>query len=116
MAHPAPARRRQPEADFRADVVTTLRQLGYLVHANRRSDHIVIGAVGLPDILAVHPITGGLLALELKVEQRKPTPAQQAWLAALGRAGVVAAVVEPVDWPQVAQRAAALAGHKVHAR
>lgn len=117
---------RQLESAFRADVVNTLRQFGYLVTAIRRSDGVTIGDVGLPDIIAVHPTTGAFLALELKADPyRHATPAQYQWLEAFGRirtgplrppyapAADLAAVVRPDGWPQVAAQAAELAGHRV---
>lgn len=121
---------RQLEADFRRDVIKTLRTLGYLATAIRRSDGVTIGDTGLPDILAVHPTTGAFLALELKADpRRRATSAQTGWLRAFATprhafrgapsswrrqpAADLSMVVRPDDWPEIAEIAAELAGHKV---
>lgn len=117
---------RQLESAFRADVIATLRTLGYLATAIRRSDGVTIGDTGLPDVIAVHPQSGALLVLELKADPyRHATPAQYDWLNAFAvyrRHGVtppyapaadIARVVRPADWPKLAEEAAVLAGHKV---
>lgn len=129
-----PTTPRQRESEFQRDVVATLRTLGYLATSIRRSDGVTIGDVGLPDVLAVHPITGAFLALELKADPRRhATPAQVEWLVAFAKprsahdlpgraprfrapAADLAMVVRPEDWPEVAEIAAELAGHNVAAR
>lgn len=104
---------RANEAEFRADVIATLRQLGYLATAIRRSDRVTIGDVGLPDVIAVHEGTGAFFAIELKVGRRRATPEQLRWVAALDKRATLAAVVYPADWPALAAIAAAAAGHRV---
>lgn len=109
-----PTTPRQREAAFQADVIKTLRLLGYLATSIRRSDGVTIGDTGLPDVLAVHPTTGAFLALELKADPgRHATPAQVQWLDALAHRADVARVVRPDDWHDVALTAAELAGHTV---
>lgn len=121
MARPAQRRtssaKPYPETAFRADVIRSLRELGYLATAIRRSDGVTIGDVGLPDVIACHPVTGAMLTLELKVPPNVASPAQRRWLEAFGRnPRTVARLVTPQVWPDVARYAAELAGHKVHAR
>jgi hypothetical protein len=53
------------------------------------------GTVGAPDILGVLPC-GRLFGVECKRPGRKPTPAQEAFLARLRQAGAVALVIESV--------------------
>ena len=64
-------------------------------------------AVGLPDLLLVHPVWGRFMALECKGPKGRATPEQKRWVAAFQQVataapGVVHAfVVGPQDWPAV---------------
>ena len=94
-------RRGQPapvsERAWQSAVVRLLRQhsYAYVYHTwdSRRSPS------GFPDLVAVHEQPGrDLLALELKTDVGQVTPAQQAWLTALGQCtGVVSEVWRPQD-------------------
>jgi len=65
----------------------------------RRSDRALsMGARGVPDILAIPPIAGPVLAIETKANQGVLTDDQGAWLVRLLQAGVTVAVVRPVDY------------------
>lgn len=84
------------ERQFQADVRALLTLHGYrvhVVHDSRRSPE------GWPDVTALHP-NGDILALELKTETGRVTPAQTEWLALLNGCGVEARVLRPseVDW------------------
>ena len=57
--------------------------------------------VGFPDIFAIHPGRGVVLAAELKIGRRKPTPAQTAWLDAMRAAGIAAYCWVPADWKYI---------------
>jgi hypothetical protein len=88
-----------------ADFMWQIMQLARLYHwrcyhpfDSRRS------AVGYPDLTLVHPGRRLLCFLEIKREAGKTTPAQEAWLAALGAIpGVVAMVVRPSQWDEVVE-------------
>lgn len=57
--------------------------LGWRAYHVRRSDRAIImgrGGAGWPDIIAAHPGTHRLIALELKSDIGIPTPDQLAWL------------------------------------
>lgn len=84
------------ERQFQADVRALLALHGYrvhVVHDSRRSPE------GWPDVTALH-MNGDILALELKTETGRVTPAQIEWLALLNGCGVEARVLRPseVGW------------------
>lgn len=54
----------------------------------RDSRGITVGDSGLPDIIAVHPTRGLVLAWELKGTNGKPTGDQVAWIAGMSAPGV----------------------------
>lgn len=57
-------------------------------------------APGFPDLVIVKD--GRMLALELKTETGKTTPAQERWLEILGAVpGITARVARPSDWDDV---------------
>jgi len=82
------------EREFQAQVVQAAEALGYLcyhTHDSRRS------APGFPDLIMVRGYR--MIALELKVGRRKPTPEQLVWLAALRDVWQVDALwARPEDW------------------
>lgn len=55
---------------------------------------------GWPDLFLVRAERA--LAMELKSERGKVSPAQEEWLSALTRAGIQAIVARPSDWDMVA--------------
>jgi VRR-NUC domain-containing protein len=81
------------EADLQSQVLQTARILGclsYHTHDSRRSTS------GFPDLVIVHPGTGGLLFAELKRDGQDPTVPQRRWLDALG-VRHIAVVWRPAD-------------------
>jgi hypothetical protein len=74
---------------------------GWLAFHSRRSDLGVVqgtGARGLPDILAVHPDNGELVAIECKAENGRLSHEQWAWIWALRNAGITAVVCRPAEY------------------
>jgi hypothetical protein len=65
--------------------------LAYHTHDSRRSEK------GWPDLALAHPTARRFLVRELKTARGKVSPEQEAWLAALGAAGVDAGVWRPAD-------------------
>lgn len=64
------------------------------------SHGVTQGWPGLPDIIAVHPSRGQVLAWELKGSGGKPTGDQVAWIAAMAnpKVKVDARILYPVDY------------------
>jgi hypothetical protein len=82
-------------------LLDTFQIAGWLAFHSRRTDLGVAqgtGAVGLPDILAVHPYYGELVAIECKSERGRLSVEQWAWIWALRNAGVTAVVCRPSDY------------------
>jgi hypothetical protein len=82
------------EADLQSavlDLCRRLRLLTYHTHDSRRSHP------GWPDLVIVEPRSGALLFVELKTNTGRLSPAQQAWLHALGRRHL-ALVWRVEDW------------------
>jgi VRR-NUC domain len=72
---------------------------GWRWQHQRRSDRaLVMGNVGMPDILAVPPGGGPLLAIECKSEAGPLKSEQAAWLVGLALAGATVGVVRPHDY------------------
>ena len=89
--------RRVTEKQWTALVLDAARVLGwscYHTYDSRRS------APGFPDIVAVRgPVA---LALELKTETGRPTPAQERWLTMLAAVpGVTARLARPSQWDEI---------------
>ncbi|HET6910749.1 MAG TPA: VRR-NUC domain-containing protein [Mycobacteriales bacterium] len=82
------------EAELLQAVRDLARLRGWLVYHTHRSDR---SEPGFPDVIAVHPRTGHLLAVELKSANGRITRDQRAWLDALQSAGVDARVWYPAD-------------------
>ena len=85
------------ERDFLQQVKDLARLCGWRVYHtldSRGSDP------GFPDLVLVR--RGQLVFAELKTDSGKPTAAQTAWLADLGRVhGVDVHLWRPSDWPQI---------------
>ena len=88
------------EKAFMQAVVRLAKQHGYLVYHTFNAKR---SPEGFPDLVCVHPTERErpVLAWELKTTTGQVTPAQQAWVAALGGRQVVSAVWRPGDWPQI---------------
>lgn len=56
---------------------------------------------GFPDLLMVHAGKRLVVAAELKVEKRRPSPGQTAWLKAFQAAGVPSFLWRPSDWDTI---------------
>lgn len=68
-------------------------------HARRSDQAAMMGDAGVPDIVAVHPIWGLILAWELKGPGGRPTGDQVAWIAALApHPSVDARIIYPADY------------------
>ena len=93
--------RAQPERAFQASVIEFLQLNGFeLVFHDEDSRR---NTPGLPDIIAVRPVSGRyklcFLVLELKIHPNKPTAAQLRWLEAFGSVeGCTALLLYPEDW------------------
>lgn len=84
------------EAELQACVIDAAKRGGWLymhITDSRKS-----AAVGFPDLVLVHPVTGRLLLIELKSQTGKLRPEQEKWLAALYRGGHEAGVWRPDLW------------------
>lgn len=103
---------RETEAEFMQRVIDLARSLGWKVAHFRgvrvqRADGstywqtpVQADGAGWPDLFLVRKKKA--LALETKIRPNKPTPEQEAWLAALSLIpGVTAAVVYPEDWDEI---------------
>lgn len=77
---------------------------GWRAYHVRRSDRALVmgsGAVGFPDILAVHPERHRLVAIECKSDRGIPTPDQLVWLSALRQLVTVeATIVRPATYDE----------------
>lgn len=84
-----------PETDFYRTVVDAARVLGWRVHHQRSTRHgtPIMGDVGFPDFVLVHPGrpggTGHVLFVELKSDRKgaRLTPEQERWALTLVKAG-----------------------------
>lgn len=87
------------EAELLAGITEALELSGWLWTHIRRSDGVTMGDAGLPDVIAVHPTRGLVLAWELKSARGSATLDQAAWLAGFRRAQTVdARIVRPADY------------------
>lgn len=93
MARPATRWPPMSEAQLLAAVLEAAATYKWLAYHTHRSDH---SEAGFPDLILVRGAR--LLAVELKRDGARPTPAQQKWLDALELAGTVTMVWRPVDW------------------
>lgn len=88
------------EQDFAESVVALARDCGWLAchfrpaRTGKGWRTAIVGHIGFPDIVAVHPSTGRLVFAELKMRPEtqkagRPEPHQQRWLDALAIRGEV---------------------------
>jgi hypothetical protein len=90
---------KQTEAQFQATVLAVARVRGWLVYHvpdSRRS------TPGFPDLVMARD--GDVIFAELKLDGKKPTPAQQAWLDALPAALVGVYCWTPSQWTEIEER------------
>lgn len=92
------------EVVLQDNVVKMAQSLGYKVHYARKSAAEGkdgrwrgLSPMGWPDLFMVK--NGHAWAVELKSQEGRVTPEQEAWLAVLGRVpGISVAVWRPSDW------------------
>jgi hypothetical protein len=92
------------EAEFKNVVISVAKRYGWLIHhdlpaQNSRgkwATHIQ-GDAGFPDLLMVHPVSGKILAVELKAEKGKLSPLQKRWLMAFDVSATFNSVWKPSD-------------------
>ena len=97
------------EAQFTDRIVDTAHLYGWKAAHFRagRTAHgyrtpLQYDAKGWPDLILVHPDTGTVLAVEVKLwRNRKPAPEQEQWLRWLNLCGISAAVWTERDWEAV---------------
>jgi hypothetical protein len=97
-------RENMTEAEFKNVVISIAKRYGWLIHhdlpaQNSRgkwATHIQ-GDAGFPDLLMVHPVSGKILAVELKAEKGKLSPLQKRWLMAFDVSATFNSVWKPSD-------------------
>lgn len=107
-----PTLSQQTEAQFLRTVIGVAHVFGWRVNhvdAGRgRSGKwctAVIGDPGFPDVFLVHRTEKRrALALELKKVGGRATKEQLEWIEDMRRAGIVAGVVCPTDWPWIEEQ------------
>ena len=62
---------------------------------------VAADGAGFPDLVLVHPRRQLLAFAELKSDRGRVRPEQEAWLADLREAGVVAFLWRPSDWAAI---------------
>jgi len=92
------------EADLKEIVISVAKRYGWLIHhdlpaQNSRGRWLtnVQGDAGFPDLILLHPISGKLLAVELKAERGKVSPLQKRWLMAFDAGSHFNSVWKPSD-------------------
>ena len=92
------------EEELLVGLLELLGLTGFRAYHVRRSDRAIVqgsGGDGFPDIIAVHPERGRLLAIECKTDRGYPTPAQLSWLGALRRLALIeATIVRPSTYDE----------------
>jgi hypothetical protein len=89
------------EEELLQGITEALTLAGWRWSHHRRSDlGIAQGSPGLPDIIAVHPSRGLVLAWELKAEGGRVTGDQVAWIAGLAapKARIDARILYPAHY------------------
>jgi hypothetical protein len=92
------------EADLKEVVISVAKRYGWLIHhdlpaQNSRGRWLtnVQGDAGFPDLILLHPVSGRLLAVELKAEKGKLSPLQKRWLMAFDAGSHFNSVWKPSD-------------------
>lgn len=87
------------EDELLQGVTDALTLAGWIWTHIRRSDGVTVGNAGLPDIIAVHPTRGTVLAWELKSESGRESIDQVRWLAGFALADTIdSRVVRPSQY------------------
>lgn len=103
------------ETDFQQQLIDALHLHGWSLVAHFRpqqngsgkwSTAVAADGVGFPDLLAIHPGAGDVIAIEVKREGQHPTDEQQEWLDGFTAAGVDAVCWQPHDIDDALQRIA----------
>ena len=100
---------KQSEADFQRAVIDLAHLYRWrvahfrpaMMRSGRWATPVQGDGAGFPDLILVR--ARRLLALELKSDKGRATPAQIEWLADLAHAGVEAHVIRPGDWDQLVE-------------
>jgi hypothetical protein len=92
------------ENELKDIVISVAKRYGWLIHhdlpaQNNRGRWLtnIQGDAGFPDLLMVHPVSGKILAVELKSERGKLSPLQKRWLMAFDAGGIFNSVWKPSD-------------------
>ena len=92
------------ETELKDIVISVAKRYGWLIHhdlpaQNNRGRWLtnIQGDAGFPDLLMVHPVSGKILAVELKSEHGKLSPLQKRWLMAFDASEVFNSVWKPSD-------------------
>jgi hypothetical protein len=88
------------EKDWRQQIVTLCKLLGYDVYFTWNSRH---SPAGFPDIVAVNPIKKRLIVSELKVGKAKLTPFQEKWIQHFKDCGIEAYIWRPSQWEEIVE-------------
>jgi hypothetical protein len=97
-------RENMTEAEFKNVVISIAKRYGWLIHHDLPAQNSrgkwathVQGDAGFPDLLMVHPVSGKILAVELKAEKGKVSPLQKRWLMAFDVSETFNSVWKPSD-------------------
>ena len=92
------------EAEFKNVVISIAKRYGWLIHHDLPAQNArgkwathIQGDAGFPDLLMVHPVSGKILAVELKAEKGKLSPLQKRWLMAFDVSATFNSVWKPSD-------------------
>jgi hypothetical protein len=88
--------RPETECGFQDAVIQLAKLRGWKVYHTWNSKH---SEAGFPDLLMLRGER--IIAAELKRDGKRPTPAQDEWLVAFGRAGVLVYEWHPKDWDDI---------------
>ena len=91
------------EAAFLKQICAIAKLRGWLIYhakpaqvGERWATHFQ-GDAGFPDLILLHPVSGRLLAVELKAERGKLSPLQKRWLMAFDAGSHFNSVWKPSD-------------------
>jgi hypothetical protein len=92
------------EDELLSGLLELMAYTGWRAYHVRRSDRAVVmgaGGRGFPDIVAFHPPSSRLVAIECKTDAGVPTPEQLAWLYGLRHHPTLeATIVRPASYDQ----------------